>query len=331
MSISLINSYNQISFTSQKKSKKVVKVPCKTRKKLETDNSIQKAEQQKQYKPNETLYPYTYKRSKKEKFMDNLAGITYIALLIAIPPLVVMGESNNKKEHESQPTHPYSSTYQYEGTIPSETAPIILETAPNEVFEIVSEETSAMPEEIAPKNNTAQQITYDKNGTIIEIIEYDEEGYNTKITYSYSENLKIENVKYLNARQNQINEVITIYDVNDNIVSKEFKSNNNIVGTFDFSSDMVTIGSEKNTKLRYSVTLKSFMPKKGEVTCIYKLDSDSFKYDESAFGSNKYTAMLDGFKVAFDVLKDGICVKYLDDNDNIIKSEMYNTNAELVK
>ncbi len=397
MGISSINSCNHLSFTSQqKKPKKVVKVSCKVKKQPEINNSIQQTKQQKLANKSERPadLPMGCRRV-KYGFLDGVTETGSALMLLLIPPLMLAENNDEQKTpQEQQPTHSYSETQQYEGTIPDETLPIILETAPNETFEIVPQETiinetvaASMQEKeesntldingvsiafdfgtlhkedsntfyglvggvycsvsrdkygnitvekyenATPDSNLAQKTKYNKDGTIVEIDDYIDGRLNATKKYSYTKSLKIETKRiYTASYSNEIDEIITTYNIKNNeITSREFHADNKIVATFDFSTDTVTIGSEKNQELDTTMFLLLKIPlMKGGETYVFDLDYGSLKHDEAALNSDKYPALLNGNKVSFNVLEDGICIEYLDNNNNVIKSEKYNTKAELI-
>lgn len=410
MGISPINSYNHISFTSQKKPKKVVRIPCKVKKQPETNNSIRQTKQQTPQRKSErpSDLPMGCRRV-RHSFLDNIAGGIYMFMPFIILPLMLAAENEEQKAlKEQQPTHSYSETQQYEGIISDETLPIVLETTPDETFEIVPQETTqdeiytTIPQEaiieetiaasiqekeenntldingvsivfdfgtlhkkdadtfyglidgaycvvsrnkygnvtvekhedIASDSNLSKITKYNSDGLIVEIDDYTDGILNTVKKYSYTKNSKIETKRICTASySNEIDKIITTYNIkNDEVTSKEFQADNKIVATFDFSTDTVIIGSEKNQELDATMFLLLRIPlMKGGETHVFDLDYGSLKNDESTVNSNRYTATLNGDKVVFDVLEDGICIEYLDNNNSVIKSEKYNTKAELVR
>lgn len=157
-------------------------------------------------------------------------------------------------------------------------------------------------------SNKSQMLTYDKDGKIIEIANYKENKVAEISTYSYKTSSTIEETIDKNAKSNQIDSITTTYsNKDDSIYSREFSVDGKTVATFDFLSGTVQIGEAG-----------------------WVLDYNTFTCDDDSIGSKKYCAMYDGQEIRFDVLKNGFCVEYLNNDGEIQSRQQFDTKGNLI-
>ena len=154
--------------------------------------------------------------------------------------------------------------------------------------------------------NLAQKIKYNEDGQIVEFTDYRNNEPVKVYSYEYTENSTIETAKDKSATGNQIGIVVTDFDrAEDFINSRQFIVGDDIVASFDFNDKSVKIGSN-----------------------VWNLDN--FECNDDVIGSKKYTGTINGQTVRFDVLRNGFCVEYLDDNGDIQSREQYDTDGNLI-
>lgn len=157
-------------------------------------------------------------------------------------------------------------------------------------------------------SNKSQMLTYDKDGKIIEIANYQDNKVAEISTYSYKTASTIEETVDKNAKSNQIDSIITTYsNKDDSIYSRDFSVDGKTIASFDFLSGTVQIG---------------------ETTWV--LDYNTFECNDETIGSKKYCAMYGGQEVRFDVLKNGFCVDYMNGNGEIQARQQFDTNGNLI-
>lgn len=158
------------------------------------------------------------------------------------------------------------------------------------------------------KTNVSQELIYDKDGKIIEISDYKDNKIATVSSYTYKMDSTIETIVDKNAKSKQIDEITTIFDNgSDTVKSREFKTNGKTAAKFDFDNATVEIGDK-----------------------ILVLDNYSFMCDDDAIGAKKYTGLIGNSEVRFDVLKNGFCIEYLNDNDEIYAREQFDAQGNLI-
>lgn len=158
------------------------------------------------------------------------------------------------------------------------------------------------------KTNISQELTYDKDGKIIEISDYEDNKVSTVSTYTYKMDSTIETVVDKNAKSKQIDEITTVFDNgSDAIKSREFKTDGKTVAKFDFDNATVEIGNKALV-----------------------LDNYSFVCNDDAIGAKKYTALIGSKEVHFDVLKNGFCIEYLNNNGEIYAREQFDAQGNLI-
>lgn len=158
------------------------------------------------------------------------------------------------------------------------------------------------------KSNISQKVTYDKDGKIVELVDYSENKQKTQSTYTYRANDTIEKINDKTANKNQIGTVITSYDNKiDSVNNREFLVNGYSIAKFDFTSGAARIGN--NT---------------------WNFDMGSFVCNDDVIGSQKYVGDIQGQKVRFDVLKNGFCVEYLNSQGEIITRDQFDVNGNLI-
>lgn len=157
-------------------------------------------------------------------------------------------------------------------------------------------------------SNKSQMLTYDKDGKIIEIANYKDNKIVETSTYTYRTDSTIEQTVDKNAKSGQINTVTTTYDNKDDaIFSREFFTDGKSTATFDFVSGTVKIG--ENT---------------------WTLDYDTFKCNDDAIGSKRYSGIIQGQEIRFDVLKNGFCVEFVKNNGEIQSRQQFDTKGNLI-
>lgn len=158
------------------------------------------------------------------------------------------------------------------------------------------------------KTNVSQKLIYDKDGKIIEISDYKDNKIATVSSYTYKMDSTIETIVDKNAKSNQLDEITTIFaNGSDTIKSREFKTDGKTVAKFDFDNSTIEIGDK-----------------------ILVLDNYSFVCNDDAIGSKKYVGLIDNGEVRFDVLKNGFCIEYLNDNGEIYAREQFDTQGNLI-
>ena len=158
------------------------------------------------------------------------------------------------------------------------------------------------------KSNKSQTLIYNKEGEITEIIDFKDDKEYKISTYSYENNSTLEKVSDKTAKSSEIDEIETSYDRNsDSVNYRKFYVNNKATAEFDFTSGLVQIG-ENN----------------------WILDEGTFVCNDDLIGSEKYTGLIGGKEVRFDVLKTGYCVEYIGNNGEIKSREQYDTKGNLI-
>ena len=161
-------------------------------------------------------------------------------------------------------------------------------------------------EGVTSDTNLAQKIRYNEDGRIVEFTDYRDDKPVKVYSYEYREDSTIETVKDKSAASNQIGTIVSDFDaVEDFVNSRQFIVGNDIVANFDFNKKSVQIGSN-----------------------VWNLDE--FKCDDDKIGSSRYTGTINGQKVRFDVLRNGFCVEYLDNDGEIQSREQYDIDGVLI-
>lgn len=161
-------------------------------------------------------------------------------------------------------------------------------------------------EGVTSDTNLAQKIRYNEDGRIVEFTDYRDDKPVRVYSYEYREDSTIETVKDKSAASNQIGTIVSDFDaVEDFVNSRQFIVGNDIVANFDFNKKSVQIGSN-----------------------VWNLDE--FKCDDDKIGSSRYTGTINGQKVRFDVLRNGFCVEYLDNDGEIQSREQYDIDGVLI-
>ncbi len=161
-------------------------------------------------------------------------------------------------------------------------------------------------EGVSSDTNLAQKIKYNEDGQIVEFTDYRNNEAVKVYSYEYRENSTIETAKDKSATGNQIGIIVTDFDrTEDYVNSRQFIVGDNIVASFDFNSKSVQIGAN-----------------------VWNLDK--FECNDDVIGSKKYTGTINGQTVRFDVLRNGFCVEYLDDNGEIQSREQYDIEGNLI-
>lgn len=157
-------------------------------------------------------------------------------------------------------------------------------------------------------SNRTQTITYDKDGKIIEITQYNDNKVSETSTYTYKMDSTIETTKDNLATSGLIDTVTTTYsNSKDEIISREFSVGGTTVATFDFNSDTVKIG---------------------ETTLTF--DANTFSHNENAIGSKAYTGLVNGKVVRIDVLKNGFCIEYVKNSGDIQSRQQFDAKGNLI-
>lgn len=163
-----------------------------------------------------------------------------------------------------------------------------------------------MYEGVTSKTNISEEVTYDKDGKITEIVDYKNNKPVQVSSYAYKMDSMIVTETDKTAKSNQIDQVVTEYaNSDDSIISRQFMVNGKTVANFDFKSNTVQIGEE-----------------------VWNLDS--FDCNDDAIGSKKYVGTFNGGSIRFDVLKNGYIVEYPDTNGEIYAREQYDSDGELI-
>ena len=157
-------------------------------------------------------------------------------------------------------------------------------------------------------SNRAQTITYDKDGKIIETVEYNENKVAKTSTYTYKMDSTIETTKDNLATSGLIDTVTTTYsNGKDKIITREFSVGGTTSATFDFNNGTVEIG-----------------------TTILTFDANTFSHNENAIGSKAYTGLIDGKVVRIDVLKNGFCIEYVKNSGDIQSRQQFDAKGNLI-
>lgn len=161
-------------------------------------------------------------------------------------------------------------------------------------------------EGVSSNTNLSQKIEYNEDGQIVEFTDYKNNKPVKSYSYEYRENSTIETVKDKTVNGNQIGIIVTDFDRTDDIInSRQFIVGDDIVANFDFNNKSVQIGS-------------------------MVLQLDEFECNDDVIGSKKYQGVLNGQTVRFDVLRNGFCVEYLDDNGDIESREQFDSAGTLI-
>ena len=157
-------------------------------------------------------------------------------------------------------------------------------------------------------SNRAQTITYDKDGKIIEIVEYSNNQVARTSTYTYKMDSTIETTKDTVSTYGLIDTVTTNYsNSEDKINTREFSVNGKPVATFNFNDGTIKIG---------------------ETTLTF--DSNTFTHNENAIGSKAYTGLVNGKVVRIDVLKNGFCIEYVKNSGEIQSRQQFDAKGNLI-
>lgn len=157
-------------------------------------------------------------------------------------------------------------------------------------------------------SNKDLKFVYDKDGKIIEMVNYENNQAVTTSTYTYKMDCMIETITDNSAKTGLINVVTTNYDNNDDIInSREFFVDGQTVAKFDFNTDTIVIG---------------------ETTLTF--DANTFECDDDAIGSRRYTGIANGQVVRIDALKNGFCIEYLGNNGRIETRQQFDAKGNLI-
>lgn len=157
------------------------------------------------------------------------------------------------------------------------------------------------------KSNKVQSTTYDKDGKILEIADYKDNSISKTTTYTYGMNTITEKAVDKKAASNQIDTVLTVRDFNQNVQSRQFFDGKNLIASFDFANNQVTIGKET-----------------------WELDENSFICNDNVIGADRYAAYFNNAPIRFDVVKNGFSVEYCNEYDEIVAREHFDAKGELI-
>lgn len=158
------------------------------------------------------------------------------------------------------------------------------------------------------ESNKSQMLTYDKDGKIIELVNYENNQIVQTATYAYKMNSTIETITDNTAKSGMIDVITTDYDNSDDIInSREFSVDGKTVARFDFNTNSLQIG---------------------ETTLTF--DNGTFGCNDDLIGSKKYTALINGKEVRIDALKNGFCIEYIGTNGEIQSRDQFDAKGNLI-
>lgn len=160
---------------------------------------------------------------------------------------------------------------------------------------------------INDKSNKVSQQTFDKDGKIIEVVEYEEDKVLSVTKFAYETDQVVETTIDKTAKSGVIDEVVTTRDNNKNIIKREFKDNGNIIATFDFAASFAKIGDEP-----------------------FEMEDGSFICNDLALGENQYVGIYNGAPISFTFLKNGFEVEYSNIHGKTIAREVFDVNGQLI-
>lgn len=158
------------------------------------------------------------------------------------------------------------------------------------------------------ESNRVNTVTYDKDGKIIEIVQYKDNQVSETSKYTYKMDSTVETTQDNLATSGLIDTVTTTYsNSQDEIISREFSVDGKTVASFDFQNGTVKIG---------------------ETTITF--DADTFKHNEDAIGSKAYTGLVNGKVVRIDVLKNGFIIEQVSNGGNIQARQQFDVKGNLI-
>ncbi len=160
---------------------------------------------------------------------------------------------------------------------------------------------------INAKSNKVSQQTFDKDGKIIEVIVYEENKVSSVTEITYETDQVVETTVDKTAKSGVIDVIVTTRDNNKNIIKREFKDNNNVVATFDFTASFAKIGDET-----------------------FEMEDGSFVCNDSALGENQYVGIYNGAPISFTFLKNGFEVEYSNIYGETIAREVFDAKGQLI-
>lgn len=156
-----------------------------------------------------------------------------------------------------------------------------------------------------PEDGVKNEITYNKEGQIIEYGERDPKGeryWKYFVTYEYADNTLIEKLSPDRAISD-FHRIITKYDREEDIIFlKEFFNDKKVVARFDFVSGTAEVGEES-----------------------WKFDEGTFKYNETDDEIGYYSGTINGQEVFIIPSKSGFSVRFLGEEESELK---FNTDGE---
>ena len=160
----------------------------------------------------------------------------------------------------------------------------------------------------SPEGGVKNEITYNKEGQIIEYGERDPKGeryWKYFVTYEYTDNRLIETLSPDGAISD-FYRIITKYDREEDIVFlKEFLNDKEVVARFDFISGTAEIGEKTWT-----------------------FDEGTFKYNETDDEIGYYSGTINGQSVIIRPSKSEISVQFLNTNNEVESELKFNTDGE---
>lgn len=158
-------------------------------------------------------------------------------------------------------------------------------------------------------SNVARVITYDKDGKIIEMDEYENNSIKKSYSFAYKTSTTVETITDKTATGSQIDTIITIYDNHsDSVKSREFLVNGNTVASFNFNTGEAKIGEE-----------------------IYNFDNGTFTCNDDEIGSERYMGTIAGQVIRIDQFKSGFSVEYLDKTGDIEMRELFDSKGNIIE